>query len=119
MAGAVTAGLVLEVLKRGFGLYVTTFPTYQTIYGALATIPLFLIWMYVMWNVVLYGAEMAAALPEWRVRRQPPRKRPAHAGGRAGGGGIGAGPACWRRIAAAGACVGATCCAAAASPPSC
>jgi len=66
MAGAVTAGLVLELLKRGFGLYVTTFPTYQTIYGALATIPIFLIWMYVMWNVVLYGAEMAAALPEWR-----------------------------------------------------
>jgi len=67
MAGAVTAGLVLELLKRAFGLYVTTFPTYQTIYGALATIPIFLIWMYVMWTVILYGAEMAAALPEWRA----------------------------------------------------
>ena len=66
MAGAVTAGVVLEILKKGFGLYVTTFPTYQTIYGAMATIPIFLIWMYVMWNVVLWGAEMAAALPEWR-----------------------------------------------------
>lgn len=66
MAGAVTAGIVLEILKKGFGLYVTTFPTYQTIYGALATIPIFLIWMYVMWNIVLWGAEMAAALPEWR-----------------------------------------------------
>lgn len=66
MAGAVTAGLLLEGLKKGFGLYVTTFPTYQTIYGALATIPIFLIWMYVLWNVVLWGAEMAAALPEWR-----------------------------------------------------
>lgn len=66
MSGAVAAGIVLELLKRGFGLYVTTFPTYQTIYGALATIPIFLIWMYVMWNVVLWGAEMAASLPEWR-----------------------------------------------------
>jgi membrane protein len=66
MAGAVTAGIVLELLKRGFGFYVTTFPTYQTIYGALATIPIFLIWMYLMWNVVLWGAEMAAARPEWR-----------------------------------------------------
>ena len=66
MSGAVTAGIVLELLKRGFGLYVTTFPTYQTIYGALATIPIFLIWMYVMWNVVLWGAEMAASLPERR-----------------------------------------------------
>lgn len=67
MSGAVTAGIVLELLKRGFGLYVTTFPTYQTIYGALATIPIFLVWMYVMWNIVLWGAEMAAALPEWRA----------------------------------------------------
>jgi membrane protein len=79
MAGAVTAGLVLELLKRGFGLYVTSFPTYQTIYGALATIPIFLIWMYVMWNVVLYGAEMAAALPEWRSgvsRRESDHRTP-------------------------------------------
>ena len=66
MAGAVTAGIVLEILKKGFGLYVTSFPTYQTIYGAMATFPIFLIWMYVLWNVVLWGAEMAAALPEWR-----------------------------------------------------
>lgn len=77
MAGAVTAGILLELLKRGFGLYVTTFPTYQTVYGALATIPIFLIWMYVLWNVVLWGAEMAAALPEWRsgVRRDESMQR--------------------------------------------
>ncbi len=80
MAGAVTAGLVLELLKRAFGYYVTTFPTYQTIYGALATVPIFLIWMYLMWNVVLYGAEMAAALPEWRSgvsRRESEQRTPA------------------------------------------
>jgi len=67
MAGAVTAGIVLEILKKGFGLYVATFPTYQTIYGALATIPIFLIWMYLSWAVTLFGAEVAAALPEWRA----------------------------------------------------
>lgn len=67
MVGGVTAGLVLEILKKGFGLYVIYFPTYQTIYGALATFPIFLLWMYVVWMVVLYGAEMAAALPEWRA----------------------------------------------------
>jgi len=71
LVGGITAGLLLELLKKGFAWYVTSFPTYQTIYGAMATIPIFLIWMYVLWNVVLYGAEMAAALPEWRagVRR--------------------------------------------------
>lgn len=67
MIGGITAGLVLEILKKGFGLYVIYFPTYQTIYGALATFPIFLLWMYVVWMVVLYGAEMAAALPEWRA----------------------------------------------------
>ncbi|UCH72612.1 MAG: YihY family inner membrane protein [Rhodospirillales bacterium] len=67
LAGGITAGLVFEILKKGFAFYVITFPTYQTIYGAMATFPIFLIWMYVVWNVVLAGAEIAAALPEWRA----------------------------------------------------
>jgi membrane protein len=82
MSGAVVAGIVLEILKNGFGLYVTSFPTYQTIYGALATIPIFLIWMYLLWNVVLWGAEMAAALPEWRAgigRDQGAQRKPSSA----------------------------------------
>jgi membrane protein len=66
LAGGLAAGLLFEVLKKGFGLYVSSVPTYQTIYGAMATVPIFLIWMYVSWTVVLFGAEMAAALPEWR-----------------------------------------------------
>lgn len=67
LAGGIAAGLLIEVLKKGFGLYITSFPTYQTIYGALATVPIFLLWMYVVWTVVLYGAEIAAAMPEWQA----------------------------------------------------
>jgi len=80
VAGGITAGLILEILKKGFAYYVVTFPTYQTIYGALATFPIFLIWMYVVWTVVLCGAEIAAALPEWRagaIGREPGARTPA------------------------------------------
>lgn len=64
--GGVVAGILLEILKKGFGFYITSFPTYQTIYGAMATIPIFLVWVYFCWNVVLFSAELTAALPEWR-----------------------------------------------------
>ncbi len=74
LIGGLVAGILLDVLKRGFGLYVTYFPTYETIYGAMATIPIFLIWCYVSWMVVLLGAEMAAALPEWRHGSRTPRR---------------------------------------------
>ena len=80
LAGGITAGVILEILKKAFAFYVVNFPTYQTIYGALATFPIFLIWIYVVWNVVLYGAEIAAALPEWRAGvsgRAPGTRSPA------------------------------------------
>ncbi len=65
--GGLFAAALLELLKRGFALYVTSFPTYQTIYGVMATIPIFLMWVYLGWMVVLVGAEVTASLPEWRA----------------------------------------------------
>lgn len=68
--GAVLAAFLLELLKSAFGYYLSHFPTYQMIYGALAAIPIFLLWMYLSWAVVVFGAELAAALPEWRAAQQ-------------------------------------------------
>ena len=40
--------------------------TYKTLYGALATLPIFLIWMYLAWSVVIFGAVVTAALEEYQ-----------------------------------------------------
>jgi membrane protein len=69
LAGAILSALMFELAKAGFVLYVTNFPTYERVYGALATIPLFLVWIYVSWVVVLLGASVAAALTTFHYRR--------------------------------------------------
>ena len=67
--GAAVAAILFALLRSGlvFSL-VANIRTYQTIYGALATLPILLIWMYLSWIVVLFGAVLTAALPEWRLR---------------------------------------------------
>ncbi len=65
--GGLAAGLLFELLKKGFGLYIKSFPTYETLYGALSAFPILLLWMYLAWMLVLLGAEMTAAMPEWRA----------------------------------------------------
>jgi len=69
VAGAVVAVILFEALKKGFGFYVVTFPTYQTIYGAMAVIPIILIWVYMAWAVGLFGAVICASLTEWTAQR--------------------------------------------------
>lgn len=66
VVGAILAGLVFASLRFGFLTYFARGGAYHTVYGALAALPLFLVWMYVSWMVVLGGAVVAAALPEWR-----------------------------------------------------
>ena len=62
LLGALVATVLFECAKRLFTLYITFFPTYALLYGALATIPIFLLWLYLCWIMFLFGAEVVNGL---------------------------------------------------------
>ena len=72
LIGGVVAGIAFELAKRGFAIYLARFPTYTLIYGAFATIPIFLVWLYLSWVVVLAGATLTAMLPAYRLAEGGP-----------------------------------------------
>lgn len=61
-AGALVAGLLFELAKHGYAVYTAHFVAYSVIYGSLAAIPLFLVWLYLSWMVLLFGARLAYAV---------------------------------------------------------
>lgn len=62
--GFAASGFAL--MQKGFEFYLAYFPSMTLVYGAFATVPIFLMWMYFSWAVVLLGALVAATLPEFR-----------------------------------------------------
>ena len=63
LIGALLAAIIFELIKYGFGFFVTTVPFYKTVYGTFAILPLALIWIYVTWWVTLAGALLVANMP--------------------------------------------------------
>ncbi|MDR2196261.1 MAG: YihY family inner membrane protein [Gallionellaceae bacterium] len=64
--GGLAAAIAFEAMSQGFGYYISNFPTYKLVYGAFASVPVFLMWIYFSWMAVLAGALLAASLPYWR-----------------------------------------------------
>lgn len=69
LLGGLIAAFLFEGLKALFGIYLSQVGTFQSVYGSLSALPVFLIWMYLGWAVVLFGAAIAAARPEWLAAR--------------------------------------------------
>ncbi|WP_146590265.1 YihY family inner membrane protein [Puniceibacterium confluentis] len=65
LIGAIFAAVAFQFLSWGFNTFYTSGSSYETIYGAVAAVPVFLIWIYTSWMVIILGAVFAAAFPDW------------------------------------------------------
>ncbi len=77
--GGALAGIAFELMKVGFGWYITHFTTYKLVYGAFASIPVFLLWIYLSWLIMLSGALFTASLPlyeqaSWNLKTFPGKR---------------------------------------------
>lgn len=66
LTGGVIAGVLFQLLSHGLSIYLSYFTSYDAIYGAFASIPIFLLWLYSAWHIAIAGALIAASLSHWR-----------------------------------------------------
>lgn len=79
LLGALVAGVGFDLTRIAFAAYVKYFPALTVVYGAFASLPLFLISLYLTWWVILLGAVVAAELGEPATARAGGRRSPATA----------------------------------------
>lgn len=70
LIGGLIAALGLVLLQRLLGIYFARFPSYTLLYGAFSVMPIFLVWLYSSWLVVLGGAIVAAVIPDYLAERR-------------------------------------------------
>lgn len=75
LIGAFVSVFLFWVLRIGFGYFVASANSYKTLYGALAIIPVFLVWMYLAWSVVIFGAVVTASINDFMEEKKTLDKR--------------------------------------------
>ncbi|GAB2886588.1 hypothetical protein GCM10027046_13680 [Uliginosibacterium flavum] len=70
VVGGLVAGVGVVLVQRLFGFYLTKLPNFTLIYGTFSVVPIFLIWVYLSWFVILLGATVAAVLPDFKRRHR-------------------------------------------------
>ena len=64
--GGAVAAVAFESMNHAFAYYIAHFPSYKLVYGAFASIPIFLLWIYLSWLTILLGALITSSLSHWR-----------------------------------------------------
>jgi len=74
--GAIVATALFSYARWGFGIYITQYAHFNKIYGILGTLPAFLIWIYISWVIVLFGAEVTFTFQYHRLAPEEKRMSP-------------------------------------------
>ena len=67
-AGAALSVFLFECVKSGLALYLGSFDSYQTIYGAIAFVPILMLWIFLGWSSILFGASFASSMSAFRYQ---------------------------------------------------
>ncbi|MCQ2740695.1 MAG: YihY family inner membrane protein [Alphaproteobacteria bacterium] len=67
--GSVITIIGFAIMRKFFGTFIASSMTYTTLYGTMAAIPLLLVWLYLNWAVVIFGATFTAALDEYKDQK--------------------------------------------------
>ncbi|MFN3703946.1 YihY family inner membrane protein [Thermomonas sp.] len=68
VAGALLSVVLFEAVKSGLGMYLGSFDSYQRIYGAVALVPIMMLWIYLSWVSILFGASLASSMSAFRYQ---------------------------------------------------
>lgn len=73
LVAGIVVGIIFEILKLTFGVIVDNFTSYKAVYGAFAILPLFLLWVYISWNIILLGVQISYCLTIFETKEIFPR----------------------------------------------